>query len=235
MDDHSVDHELVSSEEAAEYLGIGLRMFQKIVQSGTVEPYEKRGNQQLFRALDIKTLKELREGEFSLERLIIESRRSAIEARCLRKELDMTRYALRLNLPVLSTERSEVTALVLQAEDALKKDLQPSRDDLLKWARAFHGIHEAYLDLVELYVDTKEPWRGFIELGRMLCLRQPDGKLGRELEAIYALLHAGLRILRQSAFFYVRRKHGKTTAIRMFPEARENVHEDVLTLAYAMD
>lgn len=230
------DPELVSTEEAADILGIGLRMFQKIVQGGTVTPYTKNGNQHLFRVFDIQTLKELRAGDIDIYTLIIDARRSAIETRSMRRELDMTKSCLRLNLPVLPTDRDSVVTLTLKADEALQSKTSPTRNELLEWAQTFHGIHESYLEMMTIYVDTKEPWRGFVELGRKLCLSQPaETRIDRELESIYAMLHAGVRILRQAAYFYVRAEHGKMLAGKMFPESKADVHDEVLALSYIVD
>lgn len=236
MNDHSVDHELVSTEEAAATLGIGVRMFQKLVKGGTIAPYTKRGNLQLFHPLDVKTLKEVRSEGGNLARLVVDARRSIIESRALRHELDLIRSFLGVNFPVLSLERDAVVSLTIAADEALKAPGIPHRTEILRWARTFHGIHEAYLEAVNLHLFTDEPWCGFLELGRKLCASHPPNlRTDRELETIYAMLHAGLRVARQAAYFYVRSHHGKTAAGKMFPEARSDAHEEVLLLAYSHD
>ena len=233
MMDHSVDQDLVDTAEAAEMLGIGQRMFQIIVQGGAIAPYVKRGNQQLFKVLDVQTLKELRKGDTSLSGLIVEARRSAIESRALRKELDLVKAYLGINFPMLSLEREEVVNLVLRVEDAVRTKNLLSRDELLEWARIFHGVTEAYLEAVALYVDTKEPWRGFVSLGWHLCTSQPQGiRNDRELEGIYAMVHAGVRIMRQASYFYVIATHGRTIANSLFREASSTVHDEVLLLGF---
>ena len=227
------DTDLVDTAEAAEMLGVGLRMFQSIVQGGAIAPYTKRGRQQLFKPLDIQTLKELRRGDTSLSGLIIEARRSAIESRSLRKELDLIKAYLGVNFPTLSLEREAVIDLVLRVEDAVREKRLPSRDELLEWARTFHGITEAYLEAVALYVDTQEPWRGFVSLGWHLCSSQPQNtRPDRELETIYALVHAGVRIMRQASYFYVIAKKGRTIANSLFHEASATIHDEVLLLGY---
>lgn len=213
-------------------LGIGQRMFQSIVQGGAIAPYVKQGKHLMFKVLDVQTLKELRRGDTSLSGLIVEARRSAIESRALRKELDLVKAYLGLKLPMLSLEREEVVRLVLRVEDAVRDKNHPSRDEILEWARTFHGVTEAYLQAVALHVDTKEPWRGFVSLGWHLCTSQPQGIRDRELEGIYAMLHAGVRIMRQSSYFYVMATLGRTIANSLFREASATVHDEVLLLGF---
>ena len=232
--DHIAD-ELVNSQEAAKILGVGVRMFQKIVSGGGVRPYKIEGKDRLYKATDIMVLKELREGDIGLHNLIIEARRSVIEARAMRHELDHYKAVLGINTPILRLDRDSVVAVAFRAEDDLKTDRQLTKEELLAWARTLHAVHEPYLEAIELYLNTKEPWRGILNLARKLCVEQPMEltQQDKELENIYALLHAGLRIARQAAYFYVRERHGNRTALRLFPEAKHSVHEDVLLLSYA--
>jgi hypothetical protein len=237
LPNNQLSEELLNSTEAARVLGVGVRMFNKIISSSGPRPYKTVGQERLYRAKDILILKELRDEEdIGLHSLIIDARRSIIESRAMREELDSIKYALRINIPALSLDQEDVMAAVFKIEDDLANDRDLSREELLEWAHFLHGVHEPYLRAISMYFSTKEPWRGILNLARKLCANQPTEitRADKELENIYGLLNSGLRIARQAAYFYVREQNGKMFAEKMFPEAKNSPHEDVLALSFAI-
>ena len=234
LHDDQLEKELVTSAEAAKILGVSTSMFNRIVRNSGPQPYNKVGKERFYRAKDIMILKQLREGDIGLHNLIIEARRAVVESRALRHEVDQLKYALRLNIPAIPLDKESVLSILFKAEDDLSRTKQLSKDELLEWAHTLHGVHEPFLKAASMYMDTKEPWRGILNLARKLCAEQPMEytRIDKELENIYGLLNSGLRLARQAAYFYVREQNGKMFADKMFPEAKNSPHEDVLMLSF---
>ncbi len=125
-------------------------------------------------------------------------------------------------------------SLFLKTEDALRGPPIRDPEELLSWARTLHAITETHLEAITFHTEQKEPWRPFLALGRWICSGENvlNTRDDPELYSLYRLLNMALRRARQTAYFYIREKHGELRATRMLPEVKGCPHEDVIALSF---
>jgi hypothetical protein len=110
----------------------------------------------------------------------------------------------------------------------------PTSDELVFWARTLHAVDEEYLDRVRTVTEDEQPWQKLMSAAQELCRRAPTGKFeaDRELAQACGYVEAARRNLRNVCYFYVRTRRGARKAELAFPNARQDVHERVLSLVY---
>jgi hypothetical protein len=121
-----------------------------------------------------------------------------------RNSLDMKEWS------ILELDR-DVSAALLDAEP-------PTLEEVRRWAGIFFAVDEAYLFLVEKYVDTEEPWKKFMDLGFKLVVDAPYDRFEEEpaLRTAYVYLGVARTQLRQASYFYCQERHGKSLTYRVF-------------------
>lgn len=227
---------LVSPEEAANMLGISTRQLQRMVKQGTLKPHpssKSTAKLRLFRMSDISAIHEIRSKGSNPEAAFVEARQAAMEVRILRKEVERMRVVLGLNMPVIDVDRDTVIRLLLEAEDALRELPTQDHEKLLYWSRVLHALTETHLEAITFHSSQKEPWRAFLNLGRHLLSGYNFSvtRYDLELNNIYLLLAAGLKSVRQVAYFHIRNLYGKEYAAKIMPEVKGCPHEDVIAMS----
>lgn len=228
--------DLVTHEVAANMLGITTRQLQRMVKQGIIKPHPSSPStlkKRLFRVSDLSAIQEIRAQGSNPEAAFVEARQAAIEVRMLRKEVERMRVVLGLNMPIINTDRDTVMRLLIEAEDELREIPSQDHSKLLYWARVFHAITEAHLEAITFHSSQKEPWKSFLNLGRHL-LTGYNSMVTRydiELNNIYLLVAAGLKSVRQVAYFHVRNLYGKEYAAKLMPEVKGCPHEDVIAMS----
>lgn len=231
--------ELIDSDEAADVLGVNRQWIAKLVRTGRLCPHPSSPSMVVDRRFlrsDVTALKEIRELGKNPEAAYVEAKKSALETRAMRLELDRLKFVLGLDSKPLPLDRDSVVSLLLKAEDALNDPGYRDPEVLLSWARVLHMLTESHYEAITFYTDLKEPWRAFLNLGRQLCASQDFTltKYDADLAGIYSLLHAALKTARRTAYFHVRNQHGGVRAWKIFREVYKFCdHEDVIALAFS--
>lgn len=233
----AMKEELVGSGEAAHLLGVSTRQLQKMVKSGVLKPHPSSPStvkKRLFRVSDIGSLREIRDKGHNPEAAFVLARQSAMEAQALRREVSRIKFVLGLDIPALPTDRDSLISTLLKAEDALRGPHIVEHEEMITWARIFHGISEVHFEAIAFYTDQKEPWRVFLALARKICAGEGlvDTNRDPELHSIYRILGASLQRLRRTAYFYIRNLYGKVYAARLLPEVKGCPHEDVIAMSF---
>ena len=135
-----------------------------------------------------------------------------------RNTLDMRQFA------VVELDRAVSTALL---------EVDPSIEEIRRWAGVFFAVDEAYLLLVKKYVGTEEPWKKLMDLGYKLAVDAPYERFDAkpELRVAYAYLRAARTQLRTVAYFYCRETHGKDLTEQVFGK-KSNVTTRIMGLLY---
>ncbi len=160
------------------------------------------------------------------------AKQALAETRSIRSEFEKLKYSMGLRVQGLDFTPLAIEETYAKVEHAL--GLAPyayTANEIWEWARLFYAIGEEYFDVVGEHVDTKEPWKVFLDLGAKL-IREAPRFYDKEIELAYGFLALGRTTMRQAAYFYVRNKYGKRVSGKMFPETADDLVSPVLLMAY---
>jgi len=139
------------------------------------------------------------------------------------------------DVPSLPLDEQSVVALHIKTEDALEEPelfrIASDWQKTLDWGRAFYAMGEEYFEAVAKHTKTEEPWRPYLLLGQGICTAVPEHQ-DPELKEARRYFDIGRRFMRQAAYFYVRNTYGSRTAGQIFPDARDDIIEKVIQMAF---
>lgn len=226
----------LTRKEAATLLDLGPRQITRLTSEGflTVR-YE--GLNALYDPDEIATLARLRKEKVSFMHVAVAAKRAEAVALRTERTLNQVLSVIQADLPLLKYDRESIESLHIRVEDALKEKYHPPTGEIFKWAKTFYSIGEEYFGAVATYLELEEPWELYIELAGRLCVEQKFATAMRdpEMATAYGCLNMARRTMRQAAFFYVQRNHGKRIACNLFPESKADVQEDLIAIAMAFE
>lgn len=231
--------DLISTQEAADMLGLQPRAVRDLVKNGYLHPARDMTppiSHYRFHREDVALLAEVRAQPVDLAGVINMARHAALTARKLEVLVTRLLGVVGADIPVADLSREAVVSMHLQMQAAIEC-LQYDTEAVFSWARIFYSMGEEYFDALETYTDDKEPWLLATDLSRHILLRgMKDGRLAEDVETVaaYQYLTLASRTLRQAAFFYVRRRHSRDDATSLFPEATKDVHETLSALTFTL-
>lgn len=223
--------ELISSEEAAEILGVNRRQVTQLTRDGLLRS-KLVGNANMYDPNEVHQLREIRASSLTLAEVAARAARAEMTAYRLERQVSQLLDVIGANIPSADIQKDAVVALHLKVEDALKDKGIPTVEDLMYWAQTFQSLSEEYFHVVAKEFETEEPWTPYLNLSNQLLRKTPYARLKTDLELSTAhnFLEMARRGMRQVMFFYVRTTSNKRIAHRLFPESLNDVHEDVLAM-----
>lgn len=225
--------ERISAEEAAELLGVGKRHLNRLVSTGVLRWYPAEGPRKFrqYKTEEVLILKDLREKDLDFPAVASLAMQAVLQVRSMEKSIKQLLIATGLNFPILDLSKEGIVSLCLQMEEAATS--QVTINSIWEWAKTFHGIGEETLSAIELHTGNVEPWQPILMLGRKLMKDSPKLLSAGQPEVQYAyqILERGMRNARASCFFYVQMRHGRSSALELFPDAAGDTHELLTSLA----
>lgn len=227
---------LISLKETAKILGVSTRQVQRKVNQGLLKAHYS-GKYTLFDSNDVYDLAELEASKPPLAKIAAVANRANLSAQRTERIVDRLLTALGVDYPKIPLDKEGVIALHIKAEDALKEFIPCPLDQVSEWTRIFDAIGEEYFAAVEEYTGSKEPWAVYTNLAARLSSNFVHGEVldDREIRVVYGCLEKARQAIRRTAFFYIQNKYGLSTARKSFPEVKLDVHEDILSLALAVN
>jgi DNA-binding transcriptional MerR regulator len=226
--------ELISSKEAAEILGIGMRQLSKLASEGYIFPQQKKGDRRsnYYDPNEIAAFAQLRKEGVNLVKLAAQVQRTDIRSRRTERLQQHLFSVIGADVPLLKLDRESVIAMHLKVQDALELPVF-TQNEVLEWAKTFYSMGEEYFETVGSIIETDDPWKPYTDLAKKIALMAPFREMEADVEvkAVYNYLKIATRFMRQAAFFYVRARYGERSAYRTFPESTGDAHEDILALA----
>lgn len=223
--------QLISSEEAAEVLGVTKSHLHKLTREGMLRA-RLYGNANMYDPSEVHQLKSIRESDLSLTVVAARAARAEMTAYRLERQVEQLLSVIGADNPSVSVSPEAVVALHLKVEDELQSTRPATVDELMFWAQTFQAMSEEYFHVVASQFETDEPWVKYLQLSNKLLRDAPFSKLRNDLElhTAYNFLEMARRSMRQTMFFYVQTTSNKRIAHRLFPESLNDVHEDVMSL-----
>jgi len=222
----------ITSEEAAEILGISKRQLHRLTREGHLKARLK-GKAYVYDPNGVYALKDIRESGMTLIEAVARATRAELTANRLERQFNQLCSILGVNVLSADTTPEAVVALHRRVQDALSCAAEPSLGDVMFWAKTFLSISEEYLHVVSKQFLTDKPWSCYVELSNKL-IQLTQWKLVKqdpELNIAYKLLDLGRRGFRQALFSYALSTSNRRLAYKLVPEALGDVHEDVLMMA----
>lgn len=201
--------------EAAKVLNTSVSMVHVFDRRGILTahyPDSRRAGKHFLRE-DVYALAELRKLgiDKNSDQMVM---RALVASRRAEKKVDDLMFYLGFNEEALGTEKTEVVAFFIRAEESLKEPKIHGPEDVRRWARKIQAITEEYLELVHAYTGEPEPWKVFLDLARQLASISEPGSPERVF-----MDHARAN-LRNVAYFYLRTYKGPRQADKAFPNER---------------
>jgi hypothetical protein len=223
--------QLISSEEAAEILGVDRRRVTQLTNEGLLRS-KLVGNANMYDPSEVHQLKQIRESNLSLAEVAARAARAEMTAYRLERQVTKLLNVIGADIPSADIGKEAVVALHLKVEDELSETRTPDISDIMSWAQTFYSLSEEYFLVVAREFETEEPWARYLELSNKLLRKTPYEKLRSDIEfsTAYNYLEMARRAMRQTMFFYVRTTSNKRMAHRLFPESLNDIHEDVLSM-----
>ncbi len=225
---------LVTQAEAASILEVSVSSVQRYARQGTLRPRTLKGfGSQLYYSLDaVLGLVEARTRGKTLPEVNETAEQAWAMARVAEKKLEGLMNLLGLDTPGLAMHEESVCALYLEAEHDLKQPIR-GMHRINYWADVFFSLCDVYLDRVGEVMDTKEPWRRFLDLSAHLVRCEELQLVGRDSgdEQAYARLRVARQRLRESVFTFILRREGARAAKEVFPKEFFGEHHEVMILA----
>lgn len=225
--------DLLTTQEAAKMLGVPIRALKTLIQKGVLEPEVGDTKKRGFRLSDLSALAQALSKKMDLSSIgHMALKALAIATRADRK-INQLYEAVGFRVLDLPLEEASAVALYQRTQEALFQ-MEFSPDEVTEWARVFLAMSEEYLKLLELYTESEEPWKVFMDLGAHLSEAAPVEKFTyrKDLEAAWGLLRVGRNHLRQVSYFYARQKLGARKAGQLLPDAQLSTTETVLNLLF---
>jgi DNA-binding transcriptional MerR regulator len=223
--------ELISSEEAAEILGVTSHRLVQLTREGMLRSKLVSGANK-YDPNEVHKLKQIREANLSLAEVAARAARAEMTAYRLERVVTQLLSVIGADLPSADITPEAVVSLHLKVEDAIKTIRTLNVEDVMFWAQTFQSLSEEYFHVVAKEFETEEPWVKYLELSSKLLKLSPFAKLRNDLElhTAYNFLEMSRRSMRQTMFFYVRTTSGKRLAYKLFPEALNDLHADVMSM-----
>jgi hypothetical protein len=228
---------LIPADEAARILGVTKRQLHSNVRSGLLRAHYPTGasvhpSRPLYDADEVAELADIKRRGLSLAEVAMMAHRSYLLSRQLSRAVQRLMDIVGIDLELPDLSREAVSSLHLEVRDAYASLTPLVPKDVLRWAKAFYVMGEEYFAAVEEYLCLDEPWKAYLDLASKIMDGMPSKEVraSTELQAIYGTFQTSRLILRQSAYFYVRERHGKVLAAKMFPDVKGDMHEDMLAL-----
>ncbi|RPH40309.1 MAG: hypothetical protein EHM87_22455 [Burkholderiales bacterium] len=228
----------VSLTEAATILGVGKRTILDFMESGLLCAKSGRRNIDLN---DIAGLAEVLRDKNRLNPLNAVGNALQALIRTMRLEKRVSRMEGLLGVDAYEMPMSEddITTTYAKCRTLASRDTSTLRaSEVIEWAYTFGNVTEEYLDLVAVYTSDHEPWVAYLEAAQSLAVHAPRDQfpIRKDLEVAYAYLTASRKHLRQVAYFYVRKAHGKPIADRAFPETVVGDRDDaIMNVVFSLD
>jgi DNA-binding transcriptional MerR regulator len=223
--------ELISSEEAAEILGVTTSRLNQLTREGMIRS-KLVGNANMYDPSEVHQLKQIRESNLSLAEVAARAARAEMMAYRLERKVDQLLSVIGADIPSADVSPEAVVALHLKVEDCIRTLRVPSVSDVMFWAQTFQALSEEYFRVVAEQFMVEDPWAKYLVLSGKLIKLAPFDRMKHDLElqTAYSFLEMARRSMRQVMFFYVRSTSNKRLAHRLFPESLNDVHEDVLAM-----
>lgn len=223
--------ELISSEEAAEILGVDRRQVTRLTKDGMLRAKLISGAN-MYDPNEVLQLREIRSTNLSLVEVAARAARAEMTAYRLEQQVSKLLDVIGANIPSADVRKDAVVALHLRVEDELKNKSPVTVGDLMFWAQTFQSLSEEYFHVVAKEFETEAPWKPYLDLSNLLLQKTPHARMRTDLELSTAhnYLELARRGMRQVMFFYVNTTSNKRIAHRLFPESLKDVHEDVLSM-----
>lgn len=226
--------ETVTTEEAAKLLGVSERSIRNYVDQGILRRLGE-GNKIQVALQDILSASSLLGRCFDFAATARNALRALVSATRAEKRLTRIELLMGIDSTNLGTNEEEVLAFTAACTSALTDYTQDlSAERVLAWSYQLANVTEEYLDLVDLYTGNDEPWVPFMEVAQKLIESAPQKTFSsrKDLEIAYGYVAAARKHLRQVAYFYIRRKYGKSKAHTAMPDMtageRDNTIIDLL-------
>lgn len=199
-----------------------------MVRGGLIFPTKGR-----FRADEVCILRELREDNLSLVSVAAMARQASAKAARAERLMSLVLATAGADILPAPLDAESVRSTYLKIENEMLHTREKSAEEVSEWARLLFSIGEEYFEVVGLHLRSKEPWALYTEFANKLVSEMPHERVKTDpvLRAAYSLLASARRGLRQAAFFYVHKHHGKVFARRAFPEPLSDTHEKILAYA----
>ena len=219
----------LSRDEVAAILGLSLRHLDRIVSEGTLTC-----NRGVFDADEVHVLAQLRSRKLSLVDVAMMAQRAEISSRRTERVVRQLLDTFDFGQGLLSLEPSDVIALYLRVEAELEMyNPYNNAREIAGWACTFNMIGEEYFEVVAIHTGSDEPWRPYTSLAAKMLKEAPREEMRTDnaLRLAFECLHKARKDMCIAGYNYVRKHHGKVLALRAFPDAKGDVHEDILNIA----
>jgi len=208
--------DLFTLQQAALRLGKGLRTVQRWLRQGIVVG-TRVGARTYLTQSDLDILGSLAGPEtLDVTSMAIRCHQAMAVAKSAQAQVDALYDLLGLNSPDVPTDRVALMALHDKAQAASESLVLQDISEVRYWSGVFFGLNEAHFDLLRRYCKDAEPWRRYIELGRILSSKRPEDPDFHR--AAYAYLESAKNRLRHVSYFYCRTIYSAKTADSVFGE-----------------
>lgn len=228
--------DLLTAKEVAQVLDITRKHVTNLVRRGDLTPCHRSGysaaGKMYFKLEHVLALKQARVKNWSTTEAVVAAKQAQAEVRSLRAELERIKTCMGVRIKGLDFSALAVREVYERVDYALNSPPQALKpEEVWSWASLFYAIGEEYFEVVELYIGDNEPWKVFLQLGQKL-VREAPKCYDKELEIAYGYLAMARRMMRQSAYFYIRNKYGKRVSGQMFPEMEDEIISPVILMAF---
>jgi excisionase family DNA binding protein len=208
--------DLFTLPQAARQLGKGVRTVQRWLQQGIIVG-TRVGTRTYLTQSDLDILGSLAGPEtLDVPSMAIRCHQAMAAAKSAQARVDALYDLLGLNSPDVPTDRVALVALHEKALAASESLVLLDISEVKYWAGVFFGLNEAHFDLLRRYCRDAEPWRRYIELGRILTNKRPEDPDYHR--ATYAYLESAKNRLRHMSYFYCRTIYNSKMADSVFGE-----------------
>lgn len=212
-------------------LGVTKRHLSRMTKDNLIRA-QRQGSANFYDPSEVFLLKEIRASNTTLVEVATRAARAEMVAYRIERKQEQLLSILGVDLPDVDLSKDAVVALHLRAQDELESTRKLKCDDIMFWARTFQSLNEEYFHEVARQFLTDRPWARYYNLSNKLRKEKPVKKLQRDLALhnAYTCLAISTNSMRQGMWFYVCSTAGKRLADKRFPEARADVHEDIMHL-----
>ena len=224
--------EYIPAEEAASILNISVRQLRREVRKGMLRQVFPDGQKvPYYDPEEVAFLANLRTNKISLPEVAAAAQRTQMYMMRLEKRMNQLMTAVGADIPCLPLDKEYLTSLYFRVQDAVEPPRQHSLKEVLEWSGIFATLGEEHLQGIETYMGIEEPWRPFAELSMRLFSGSPNNlRNDPGADAVYRVLNVSRDKLRRTLGMYLTLKHGPVLTHRMFPQSKNDVHNDILAL-----
>jgi hypothetical protein len=223
---------LLSSGEAAEFLGItvpGLRYWKK---RGVLKPRYREANGrrgEYYDPVELGAFKQAQQESTDPKTLQLLVAQTHATAQMNKRRIDAIEALLGVSSRPLSVKKIDVRTLWDEAIRDSSRIIN-GKEKVSFWADKLFGITDHYLEVVAKVVGVEDPWRPFLELSRTLRLHQDWDATYTDIEAqmTYHRLHTAAAFLNANVFAYCVQTFGLKKAMATIPKEFGNEHFDIM-------